>query len=313
MRSLEKIEQIERPYVYLETRPELEPLTSELGPSIDERPKSYIGVSGLVSATQQKALTDSFIEYGLSRSPISRQLALGVKAVHKTQFLDKENKYGIDWYPVGATSFAGALSDGAYRGVDTLRIAQMFFEPDYKDIENYQQVFTDSVCRRGRTWLNALQFDQLPWHRDEAQLNFLETVKDKTQHQIILQAHGSSMDLLGPDGVAKVLGRYSHAIDYILFDASHGRGIQMNTASLRPFIEAAYDSSTLQSVGIGVAGGLDGRAIRDNLAPLVADFPDLSWDSEAKLHPMRPDGSKPLSLNLADKYLKESAKLLKRI
>ncbi len=49
-----------------------------------ERPKPYVGISGVVNPVQQIELRG--FAGDLQRS--GRQLALGVKAVHKTQWLD---------------------------------------------------------------------------------------------------------------------------------------------------------------------------------------------------------------------------------
>ena len=61
--------------------------------------KSYVGVSGVTSPDTERELESINLKSGLAEK--GRLLALGVKAVHKTQYLDIENKYGTEWYPVG--------------------------------------------------------------------------------------------------------------------------------------------------------------------------------------------------------------------
>lgn len=234
-------------------------------------------------------------------NPHERQLLLGVKAVHKTQYLDIENKYGREWYPVGEEEFACALSPA-----DNVQVAQLYFDPNRVGGAAYRSEFVARVCRRGRAWLNALQFDMLPWHEDEGMVPFLEQVQQNTGHTLILQAHGESMRQLGPDGVAQKLGQYAHVLDYVLFDASHGKGVRMDANSLLPFLDAAYESDALAGVGFGVAGGLDAGVVREELPAVLAQYPDISWDAEGRLH----DGTRGLNWTAVKDYLQASSDVL---
>lgn len=67
-----------------------------------ERMQPYVGVSGVVSPRQQSELEQMFVDSGLRST--GRRLQLGVKAVHKTQYLDTINKFGEAWYPTEATA-----------------------------------------------------------------------------------------------------------------------------------------------------------------------------------------------------------------
>lgn len=267
-----------------------------------ERPKPYIGFSGIVNVGDQHYLAERMYWSDLEDE---RVMALGVKAVHKTQFLDIPNKYGREWYPVGEEEFATALDGWA-----ELNVAQTYFDADHvKDI-NYRNEFTDRIRKRGSAWLNAIQFDMLPWHEDESMLPWLEKLKKESGLTILLQAHGEAMSELGPDKLTHTLGRYAHAFDYILFDASHGKGVRMNTEALKPFLEAAYQSGELEGVGMAVAGGLNAQVVREHLPEIVALYPDISWDAEGQLHPVRADGTRPLDLALAGAYIEASAEVL---
>lgn len=273
---------------------------------MNERPKPYVGISGVVNTEQQQFYTDKFHELGLAQS---RRLALGVKAVHKTQMLDVANKYGPAWYPVGEAQFADALEPSG----DTLRVAQAYLDIDHVGDPDYRDEFINRICKRGKTWLNAIQFDMLPWHQDESMLGFVEKVKAKTGHEILLQVHGEAMSRLGPDAVPVVLGKYAHALDYILFDASHGKGVRLNSGALAPFVEASHDYWALKNVGIGVAGGLNAQVVREDLPALLSDYPGLSWDAEGQLHEELPDGSRPLSTKRTVSYLESTAHVLKTV
>lgn len=243
-------------------------------------------------------------QYAYSGLADHRQLALGVKAVHKTQYLDIENKYGREWYPVGE-EFTQALSPAW-----SINIAQICFDQERVRDPNYRDEFIGRVHRRGKKWLDALQFDLLPWHEDDSMLPFLEDVKEKTGHTIILQAHSEAMSKLGPDALPVKLGKYAHALDYVLFDASHGKGVRMQPDALLPFLDASYDYHGLAGVGFGVAGGLCAEVVREELPALLEHHRDLSWDAEGRLHGTYEDGVPGLDWGKAKDYLEASHDVL---
>lgn len=284
-----------------------------------ERPLPYIGISGVnnlkhntnpENTSMQYWLMDQFTYAGIENrqdQPNQRQILLGVKAVHKTQYLDIENKYGHEWYPVGEQEFATALDEG---GSGALKAAQIYFDPESVADAEYRKKFIERICERGKSWLNTLQFDLLPWQQNDAMLPFIEEVKQHTNHTIILQAHGESMQQLGAENMAKKLGRYAHTLDYVLFDASHGKGVRLHPNALRPFLDKVYESKQLTSVGFGVAGGLSADVVRNELAALVNTYPDLSWDTEGKVHCTHEDGTPGFDPYAAKDYLEASSNIL---
>lgn len=151
----------------------------------------YVGVSGVTSPEIQTSLEDIYDEVGLVAK--NRILALGVKAVHKTQFLDIENKYGAEWYPVGESSFKNALRHDN-QNQQTIAVAQTYLDPDYVDSADYRKAFVERICRRGTPWLQAVQFDMLPWHDNKDMLYFLEELKASYDLDIFLQAHKPAME-----------------------------------------------------------------------------------------------------------------------
>jgi hypothetical protein len=274
---------------------------------MNERLKQpYVGVSGVVSSEIQASLEDIAAESGLHEK--GRLLALGVKAVHKTQFLDIENKYGKEWYPVGEEAFNNALRHDN-PNTNTIAVAQAYLDIEHVDSEEYREKFLGRIVERGQPWLQAIQFDMLPWHANRETLKFLERVKEQDV-EVFLQAHKNAMDELGPDGVVRQLGHYAHIIDYLLFDSSHGTGQRLDTAALRPFVAEAYDKLNLSQTGIALAGGLHGTVVREDLPELVAQFPNLSWDAEGQLHPTNQDGKRPLDLAVVEDYLRASSEIL---
>lgn len=271
-----------------------------------ERPQPYIGISGVTNVEQQARLFNYFQEQGLDQY---RNLALGVKATHKTQILDTENKYGREWYPVGEEEFARALEPRS----GSMNVAQMFLDPNYVDNPVYRKEFIGRIRRRGAKWLEAMQFDMLPWDTDTTLLPFIEEVKRESGLKMLLQAHSEIMQSLGPENIVRILGRYAGALDYILFDASHGKGVRLNTDALRPFLEEAYGSEELQAVGIGVAGGLNSAVVSEDLPGLIQKYPTISWDAEGRLHPTNAAGLRPIGMDMAQSYIIASAEVLRSV
>lgn len=246
------------------------------------------------------------VECGLHEQ--NRVLALGVKAVHKTQFLDIENKYGKDWYPVGEDSFKNALRHSD-RNLNTFGVAQAYFDVEHVHDRDYRAKFLSRIVQRGEPWLQAIQFDMLPWHSNDEMWEFLEDVKQQ-RVTVFLQAHGEAMSTLGPKGAIQALGKHAGLLDYVLFDSSHGTGKRLDPAALEPFIAEAHEQFDLSQTGIAIAGGLNSEIVREDLPQLLDSYPNLSWDAEGQLHPVDAQGKRPLDLDVTKAYLMASSAVL---
>lgn len=236
---------------------------------------------------------------------LGRVVLLGVKATHKTQVLDTENKYGPEWYPV-ADDIRGALVPevGELVGGDELRVAQVFLDEDQiTDIDGYAIPFIKKLLRRSESWLNGVQFDKLPWHEVDYSRLF-GAIRDHTpQARILLQCYGEMMDTLTPFQIMEKLARHEGLVDYILFDASHGTGRAMDTPALRRYVSMAYEEGG--NIGIGVAGGLSAENIEDLLGPLLETFRDISCDAEGQLHYPQGSPTRALDMRKVEQYLME--------
>jgi phosphoribosylanthranilate isomerase len=285
------------------------------------RPRPYVGVSGVVkqehiepSGLRWHEWQHQFLQAHANKIGLhddGHVLALGVKATHKTQFLDEENKYGSDWYPVGEEGFAKAINPGLLND-DTMTVAQIYLEPSELHDPAYFHKFANKIQWRGQKWLQAMQFDMLPWDQDEDLFRTLDMTRRYFQTKILLQCHGPAMERLGPKGVAEQLGKHAYALDYVLFDASHGTGKRLDVAALKPFIEEAYSSEALRHVGIAVAGGLNADIVREDLPELLEEYPDLSFDVEGQVHKMKNDGTRSLNMDAAKDYLSAAVEVIRR-
>ena len=109
-----------------------------------------------------------------------------------------------------------------------------------------------------------------------------------------------------PKVIVDRLKGYNGIADYVLLDKSMGQGHGMDAYGLIPFARAIRDA--FPDLGIVAAGGL-GPDSMDLVAPLAAEFPDISIDAQGKL---RPSGSAldPVDWNRAEMYLVRAFTLL---
>jgi hypothetical protein len=276
---------------------------------MSERPKPYVGISGVTSPEQQHHYEQVFHEVGLRDE--GRRLAIGVKAVHKTQYLDINNKYGPAWYPVGEAAFQSAATEST-NAQESINVAQAYLDVAHVGDPKYRQDFTERIFRRGRPWIDGIQFDMLPWHSDAGITSFLHDVKQSHPDKLtLLQCHGAAMEELGAKKAIQSLGTVATAIDYVLFDASHGTGRRLDVARLRPFLDEASSSSALVSVGLAVAGGLNAQVVREDLPEILDEFPQVSWDAEGQLHSIDSHGERPLDEQIVSGYLAASRDVLR--
>ena len=268
------------------------------------RKQEYIGISGVTSPEQYFRLNTDFEELGLIWW---RNLQLGIKATHKTQFDDIENKYGREWYPVGDEIFR---STHARFDECTTQVAQICFDADRVHDRSYRQHFLDKLSDRSQDWLTGLQYDMLPWHTDP---NLIRELREdgSVGTDLIIQCHGEIMRTHSPEEVVRKLAQAAEYFDYVLFDASHGTGRRLDAEALLPYLDKAFAAPDLEHVGIGIAGGLNATVVHEDLPAIVAEFPDLSWDAEGQLHPVTAEGKRPLDLDLCRAYLEASAEVVR--
>jgi hypothetical protein len=247
------------------------------------------------------------LEAGWSMRDLGRRIAFGVKATHTPQWLDKPNDYGTQWYPVGDIGMRGVLTPG----IGSYNVAQMYLKPDIlREAPQYGPTFVEKIQRRAGSYLDAIQFDMLPFDDPDADLR--DTLRAVGALDLIVQCHARAMSQ-GPTRAIEMLKRLSDEIDYVLFDASHGTGKTLDTDALLPFLEAAYNDPDFAAFGtnFGIAGGLDGPTVESALPAVVAQFPEVSWDAEGKLHDKIEDGGDgSLNMHRVHQYMLSSVRVL---
>lgn len=260
------------------------------------KPRPYVGVSGVVSPEQQVWIRDAAV-------PITekgRRLLIGVKAVDKNHWLEIRNKYGPYHYPVG-----DAISHSVSKlSKNEIAVAQVYLDHEAaadRGDKDYEVRFIDKLL--GRCAWTGIQFDMLPWHEIDYTALF-ERIKQQAP-LILLQCHGDIMKTHTPEQVVELLKPYNGLVDYVLFDASHGKGITLDTNALEPFVDAA---SGLSDIGLGVAGGLNAQVIQSpEFIHLLQDYPELSFDAEGGL---RPNKMGALDQETTENYLSAAGRVI---
>ncbi len=274
--------------------------------------REYVGISGVVNQEQQDELEQIHGEVGLADK---RVLQFGVKATHKPQYLGIENRYGREWYPVG-----DEIVDVLRYSPNSTGVAQVCFDSERVHDAAYREEFLwRALGSTTHRWLTGLQFDMMPdWVGDscatsetiENGVYYLEdSAKDLT---ITLQCQGEIMKRHSPAQIAEALATQAlRPIDYVLFDASCGRGVRMNADALLPYVEAIHAHSGLEHLQVAVGGGLNGEVVRAELPKITKYFPDVSWDAEGQLHPANSDGKRPLDMRMCRDYIEASADVVR--
>lgn len=236
---------------------------------------SYTGVSGVGSVEQQLACEDAFSSLVL---PKERKLLLGVKATTRIQVDETESRKGRNWFPVGE-ELRSALTSSP----DSLRVLQLYADR-WTDLVERAIPLIENSLERAESWVDGLQYDLLPWFTEDSSLQLIERYAHgvAVDGPVILQCHGDIMQNASPEQMLERLRRVEGFITHILFDASEGRGLQMNPDTLSWWVEIVQASDL--DIGVAIAGGLGGPETAQLLGPILRRFDDISWDAESKLH-----------------------------
>jgi hypothetical protein len=241
-----------------------------------ERPRPYVGISGIGLSEEHAYIREMWSETSLAEA--GRLTLLGVKGC-SNQYQDKPNKRGDIWYPCGDAAAQALLPANS----NELPTIQAYFG---KEAENYS---TDKLLQATKHMLGrisstqALQYDSFPWYEAGVEKYLRQLRSDRPDLQLLVQLNEKVLDVSTPYDLAENLARQADIWSYALFDTSHGKGVEISVDRLAPFIEAAYSHPDLANLNFAVAGGLDADTL-----PLIADllckYPELSFDSESRLH-----------------------------
>jgi hypothetical protein len=226
----------------------------------------YIGVTGFTHASQ--------VETALSHVPVAtpRMLMVGVLATHKT--------------------IQGLSGGNSNRNPKREDIAHIFSE-DWRTLNLVH------YCTRDQSELAAQLWSALQWggpRCDGLQMNIVWPDADvvrglrrsKKHVSIVLQINRGCMESCGnsPDKVAaRAVMDYGDTINYVLLDASGGKGVPFVPEEAAAYLKALDRARATagQSFELLVAGGLHAGNLQDLLTPIRMVEPFIGIDAEGAL------------------------------
>lgn len=248
------------------------------------RNMSYIGITGIKTATDSKALVEIVHTLDL---PSSHLLMLGGLASYKglrLGYVSDPTQYVL---PSG-------LNKALIGNPQILNIVHYNSRHDGL-LDQIKDVLDVVDCADG------IQLN-IPWPEPE----MLAVLREETVPVVILQVSGAASEDLdhAPGRIADRLGDYEGLIDYALIDPSGGVGRGFEPEYAVAVLEALVHSGL--AIQWGIAGGL-GPGSLGNLEPLLQIYPELSWDAQARL---RKGDGQALDLAACEAYLLEGVELL---
>ncbi len=251
--------------------------------------QSYVGITGFMSKNEIQSVLDSMPQDS------NRLLMVGVLASLKT--LRGEKTKWPNRYPG-----VGRISEIFVRNRRALNLIHY----NTKEPESLAEQLVEMTKLGGENF-EGFQLN-LTWPSHDAILAYHKVCGGKF---IVLQIGGKAMKKDGvtdylPKELAEKVSWYEHLVDYVLLDPSGGYGIPFDTGKARTYLDALKGYNL--DLSLGVAGGLSPTTL-NLVEPLLADFPDLSWDAEGKLR----DKEDNLDIKEAREYVQKSCNMCKAV
>jgi hypothetical protein len=249
--------------------------------------RPYIGITDFTDGKQVDRMRKIFMKHV---SPLSeRVLHVGVMMSYKT-LNDLETKWAKA-FPHKDSIIDIFWSDNVF---NCLHYA------DYDHSDHFALDLATAIVHGGKH-LHGLQLDMV-WPEPGEIFHAIQF--SGMNPEIILQVGKNAIEAAhnAPTEVAYRLADYRGVVHRVLLDKSMGKGLGMDAVGLLPFARAIRDA--FPDLGIGAAGGL-GPMTMDLVTPLLAEFPDLSFDAQGRL---RPSGNAldPIDWNMAAEYLRRA-------
>lgn len=254
--------------------------------------KPYIGITDFMSREQTSDML-SFFENQIQKSDktINHKLMVGVVSLYETL-----NDLPSEW-----TNSVPKNQDISSIFIDHPLLLNTVHYVDFRGRDILENLI--KITKLGGKNLSAIQFDMV-WPDPL----IIKRYRELFPHiQTVLQINTPALNNLKDqqNDLIDKIQTYDDSIDFIILDKSMGRGISLDCNFFEPIIKRINDE--LPKVAVAIAGGLGPDTI--NLAAsLLAEFPNLSIDAEAKLRPSG-DSHDPIDWSLAKKYLNKALTL----
>ncbi len=250
----------------------------------------YVGITDFASSKDSILTLEFFSEQCQRLGITDRKLMVGVMMSYKTS-----HNMPSSWAPCWPTTHnIHNIFINHPLAFNTLHYA------DYDGFTLPRDLY--QAVKYGGENLHALQLDMI-WP-DSKIVDYVKNMYPNLK--IVLQVGPQAFEKVRHD--PRILGErlrllYGESVDYVLLDASAGRGKPFLAQDLVPYINAIKNAD--DRFNIAVAGGLGPGKIVE-LIKLVAIFGDcLSWDAQGGLRPSG-DAHDPIEWPMAFQYIYET-------
>ena len=286
-----------------------------LTPELSRAYEGYFGVCDVYSPEEAKAMAD---EVRSARKYADRKVMIGVMTHPVVLSDDRPMPEAVRMeiraeFPTKEAMSAGFIDDPDV--FNTVHYADLYGPDGPRKGGESLDIFKnlERVVEYGGENLHAIQLD-VTWPASD------EIKKFKNLHQdiaIILQIGKFGIKEIegDPHKLVERMREYGESVDYILLDMSMGMGKDMESDGLLPMLRTVRDQ--LPELGLAVAGGLGPDSV-DLLAPIAAEFPDISIDAQGNLK--RKDAlrderghliaTEPVDLERTTRYIRKSCAAL---
>ena len=253
----------------------------------EQKPKRYVGVTGITTQEQALAICNS------APADVSGLVMIGVLASEKTSFLGQVNKWPKR-YPL--TQNISGIFPNHHRALNLIHY-------NTKDASTLLRQLIRMTEIAGPNF-HGFQLN-MAWPSTGVLSSYRSFYPNET---IVLQIGKNAFERVQhvPSRLATRICHYAGLVDYVLLDTSGGLGKEFNREEMRNYL---LELKALNlPIGLGTAGGLSSQTL-GNIAPLVGEFKDLSMDAEGKLR----DEKDNLILQEACQYERDGFELYREV
>jgi len=259
--------------------------------------KPYVGVTGPVSKEEVLSICNLFEDFGFYDNSSVRPM-VGILASYKT--LNKiriENKRYPELRLI--SELTKEMKSGTFRTIH-------YNTRDFESLaEQISRLIYSPYHKRS---LDGIQLNMI-----YPPINQIEKIKKEfPKLEIIFQANSGVLNSGSEKEVAKSIKNYNGLIDYILIDASGGKGENLN---IQYSTNLANEIKYLNpNINIGFAGGFKGSNAKANCRNLISKCENFSFsiDAEGGLRDKLSEkyGDDLLNMNKVKEYIQSVSSIL---
>lgn len=259
--------------------------------------KPYIGITGPVSKEEVLDICGLFEDFGFYNNSSLRPM-IGILASYKTL-----NKIRIENKRYPELRLIPELTENMKSG--TFRTIHY----NTRDFESLAEQISRLIYRP----YNKRSIDGIQLNMTYPPTNQIEKIKREfPKLEIIFQANSEVLNSGTKKEVAKSIKNYNELINYVLIDASGGKGENLNIQYSADLANEIKDLNP--NINIGFAGGFKGSNVKVNYHDLTNKCKDFAFsiDSEGGLRDKLSEkyGDDLLSMNKVKEYIQSASSIL---